>query len=1466
ELASTGQLNMIAGQLSNFLAHGLRAPAPSDTTFTSLSSQQVLDGEFTGTLYGLADLIGQQFSWPDQTLPAQLSLTHAGSDWLSFIDAITVAEPAMPITAGLRASNPALSAGRPLRIGQVLSTGPIQQISLTIDQASFDADLPSTTVTLHAQPAVALPNLEETAVHYNFQVTQHWQAAARPSLPAGGPADAPGEPSLWPLPSNLALVAATGASYPFSLNTLALTAAPGTEGTPLASYCWAIQVPIAISRVADPNDPGDTAAGTNSAGERSELGSAWLDGVYLVRGAAAADTERLYDLWTYLASSPDTGELYLLYSPNATGATPNGYASDALDPAGTVLLKTNLSTVTRDPSQRLAASVPSATTYSAPISDPVDFLTLLWQASVVVAGGFYLRYDAAGSAIPDSVFDETGRGSLQVLCLLHSQAGAASPGGPLLALNNVAIVNDNVDASAVQLYAARSDVGAPMTRVATVPAGSVGFEITRLDPAPPVGTDPTPEQLAGMLYDLIGYQVQAGGGFLASNEAVPQGPIPAGDDLAGDGPDISYRQVLSAYQRADPASQPGQANPWLPPAERDPYAGISATSEVGLSFAAHDVFGNRAVIADPIEPIPVPDRYTDRLAGVGDWPGTSWAYTLTGQAPAAELQVGGALQANSYLPDPQVSSETALRTASAHAVKLSESFYQLSRPGLSISLTSTLASSPLEPGLAALIGYLSSAYCFTSQLAGLAIKTHQVTGGQRLDAVASSYAVAAQDLLRDNLDRPADGVFATTLVLPAYEQLKHGETLAAFSTRVGLSPVSLLSQWANAAAVIPAGTDLVIVAGTGSIVAGNTLADYAVSARCAVGDLARANAAVPGLIADGLSLRVGGVLLNTQSATFESLVSSFANLGVTTSAEQIATSNQNVGNIFAIGGPVSTFVVDRRLTTMASTVADAVTSHYGGDLALFCSLNDTVSGLLAQDSRLQVAQDTVAAPTDTLRHLLNQTSSITLADFARVNADSVLAEASTLLLPALLDPATLAATPYRIQPAVTFDQIAARFGVSAQQLGEQDQDIPAIFVAAQPIEVAGFGAVQTDSQDSLSTLITKFPTGQQPSLTELVSAIADQAGLMLAGAALVCPVAQASIAGAGSAVSITALATALGQPSDALSVAKCNAAIAGFLKQGATFSIGGHDFTVAQWQTLANTLGPVNAVLSTPLGYDDYLTAMLDQLVVDPASKVLLPPPAVSVSAPLPATPAVTEAISPLGLSLTLRRPVDEIDPNFATVAEVGQASTVIPPASVGEPASLTGFASAVADAYGGALWVGTAAATEQGLQRQYVVRFGQPTDAPVGNAIREVRLGGTASYLGLPPLANSLISRTAEVRSYQSATDPPFGSEAQSLMFQAVDVTEWATDLLATLDLALSPSYASAGYHTSGGPAAFDSLVAAKASLASKIASQLMPIEVGDSALYQASAQQALEQLLRANLSAGYNTDAVVQLPSTVQ
>ena len=129
-----------------------------------------------------ADLTGQQFPWTDpQTTPIDVTLSHAAVSWLSFTDA-TVAGALDGAELAVHAPrNPRLFANAAPSPGLLLATNTITDITLTVDQATFGTALPSATVTLNAQAPAVLSNFEDTPVHYNMQVTQHWQAGARPA-------------------------------------------------------------------------------------------------------------------------------------------------------------------------------------------------------------------------------------------------------------------------------------------------------------------------------------------------------------------------------------------------------------------------------------------------------------------------------------------------------------------------------------------------------------------------------------------------------------------------------------------------------------------------------------------------------------------------------------------------------------------------------------------------------------------------------------------------------------------------------------------------------------------------------------------------------------------------------------------------------------------------------------------------------------------------------------------------------------------------------------------------------------------------------------------------------------------------------------------------------------------------------------------------------------------------------------
>lgn len=1468
-VAAEGPANEVAAQVSRFLLHGLRVPSPQDTAFTSLTPEEVLRGAFTGALYGSFDAAGLQYGWADTTVPVTIELSTT-ADWVTLMDAT--------VHDGGALAAPVAALNRRAAAGAVMATGAATSISVTVSDAPpFDAWLPSTTLTLDTT-AAAMPLGETQPTRYELQSAIHWQAAAQPALD-GGAGTTPGEPSLWLFSDALrsaALAAAGAGGATFSLLQRPLNAPAGQEGTALTAWAWGVRIPFTIHRVPALPPPGvDPSAVSPDA--------AWLPTTYVVDGADQAGEDLLYALWTHLASTPaDAGSaLYLLYPPNATGDAPGGLASDRVAAGSAYLLKTNLSTETRQPftARALAAvddDAPDGTVhYSAGLGDAAAFTTFLWEATSVQAGGFYLHYEVDGDGFPAHVFDPSGRATLTLLCLLATQTGT-TPGRTILPLNNCAVVEDNVDASATQVYAVQTSGTIPTTTVSTLPAGNVGFTLTRPDPAPPAA-EPTPAEATQLLYNLFGYQVAPGGGFAGSNEALPAGP----GDPPDRGTDWYYQQVLQASRLAQPAGRIAQACAALPSPMRDPYAGVSATAAVSVAFTAHDAFGNRAVATDPLPALPLPFRYADPLVGVGEWPGATVAYRVVAGSPAPLLEIDLALQSGNYLPAPGVETAVALQAASAHALRYERVFYQLARPGVAVTATTTLApaseATPLALSLARFQGFAGTAYVFTSQLAALPPLWHTTGTGETLASVAAAYSVTPEDLLATNADHDVGTMFAAPVIAPLFERVKQRETINAFARRTGTDAATLLGSYANGDAPVAAGVPVAVAPATFPADHALTLADMALAAGCTPADIAAANAAAAGLITDGVQFLVRGVLMvSDASTTFTSLAAAYQAVGVTTTPAEIGAANARLPGIFVQSteeAPVS-YTVDRWLVPPAMTLDALVAAKFAG-IDDFVARNGDTPGVLAQNTPLQTGVQTRTAPTPvSVRAYAERTLAITVAQFAAANAVQgggdapaipTLAEGVRLMLPALLDPAPLSAVAYAFAAGESLDAAAARFGTTAQALGTSIQDIGGVFNPGQPVSVGGVGPVYTTAEDSIESLRESFPSGQWPTLDALIAAIAPSTTLLRAGAPIVAPPAAVGT----SATTLAALAGAYGV-TDVAALGRCNAALDTFLDPARSVTWNGVTTPVGPHGTLASLYR--RAVGAAPAtGFDAFLAAIAEQDLLRAGAAAILPPPSAYADAALPAQPAVAGTITELRTQVTIARPTDDVADGFGAGSPVAARTTPITAATSGEPASYTAFARSLQDAYGGALRVGSGkaeAAAGASRARLYVVRFEAPGGDPAVNAIRQVSLLNQPSFYALPPLCRELLSRPAQVRAYVSGGEPPFAA-AQALEFRAVDAQAWAAETLAAFDLALSTAYAAGIFAVTRGEdgtsAAFDGLVAAKQTLARKISAELAPVVPESGSADPASAREALRQRLDVSLTSGWATAAVVQVPSRV-
>ena len=149
-----------------------------------------------------------------------------------------------------------------------------------------------------------------------------------------------------------------------------------------------------------------------------------------------------------------------------------------------------------------------------------------------------------------------------------------------------------------------------------------------------------------VLFNLVGYQLLANGGFRASADGRPAGP-----------PVDQRPAQLRAHRRgrrraadlrkatADRPVRDGPAAAALD-GQQDPYAGVGTQARFG--WQPQDVFGNRLLAPQGID---VDVGYTDDLVALSQWPSVVTGYQF-GPAGAATVQVSIALDTSAYVATP----------------------------------------------------------------------------------------------------------------------------------------------------------------------------------------------------------------------------------------------------------------------------------------------------------------------------------------------------------------------------------------------------------------------------------------------------------------------------------------------------------------------------------------------------------------------------------------------------------------------------------------------------------------------------------------------------------------------------------------------------------------------------------------------------------------------------------------------
>lgn len=515
-----------------------------------------------------------------------------------------------------------------------VSSGPDAPVE-RLDFAALTAMSATPVSPLLLGEAEIVPPIRRRPRVFSFQDPSPWQTAA-------GEAG-----TLWPLAADLREAARVTGHLTVSLRRRTGGKAFDVRGGEKLDRRWATLIPLTVRRA------------MREGAERA------VPFVYVLGGVTEDNRRHLDLLLKEHRGLLENAQVHLL-----TAAPEAGELSEAAVDAGDVfLVKTNLSTEpTPVQTPGFAAEEPEML-ISAGLDDPVNFLALVRQCSIVNTGGYFLHYHtAAGTGLPDHVFpQDNDEGRLELVLVYGESGDTVEPFYNAVLVPPDQDLGDALDGAGEEIPATRDYLEgvSNLSDVDVVRApGTAAFRLYRQAPerryhTPSVLGDAEPRQdltreevmaeltAAGVVdpeavaaalaeagegavelesrFNLLGYAVGGEGfGSLDASATLPIGPqsareepVPGSDPAADEDPlppgvqpeDWRYEHALPLYKLAS-------SNAGLGGEERSPYAGMGGTAELTLDL--RDVYGNP--LAGWSRQLPVPLRYFDRLLPVTDWP------------------------------------------------------------------------------------------------------------------------------------------------------------------------------------------------------------------------------------------------------------------------------------------------------------------------------------------------------------------------------------------------------------------------------------------------------------------------------------------------------------------------------------------------------------------------------------------------------------------------------------------------------------------------------------------------------------------------------------------------------------------------------------------------------------------------------------------------------------------------------
>ncbi|HEX2190123.1 MAG TPA: LysM peptidoglycan-binding domain-containing protein, partial [Longimicrobiaceae bacterium] len=570
-----------------------------------------------------------------------------------------------------------------------------------------------------------------------------------------------------------------------------------------------------------------------------------------------------------------------------------------------------------------------------------------------------------------------------------------------------------------------------------------------------------------------------------------------------------------------------------------------------------------------------------------------------------------------------------------------------------------------------------------------------------------------------------------------------------------------------------------------------------------------------GIVADGVSVSVGGATHVTRDDTFARVYDALA--------AQLGTRGLPRGDFAgAVRALPGMLVAGKTLAYATLVVPQPAPSPLPGPAAPTFALRDVpeaagTTGELAGWNRATPGFFATGAPLllgfdcckagehDTLGTLADD-ARITPEQLAAFNLGVELGAGVELAVPGLVrlsDPdAVWAAYAPRAEDSLA--SIAAALGVGVRELADANRQLPGVFAPGAAVR-AGGAERWTGAMDSLESMWQKFGGPDWGEFGAFAEALGDQSGIYSRSGAWVGPLPRVPDEG-GASPALEAVAARLNVEPATLLLA--NRALRGLLREGATVlgpdapggeqtsaEVGPFDTVETVRRRLREQLGP-DAPLPTYEKLAELNRGSPGLLTV--GARLLLPPDPTTVALPfdarIPAGAGEDSVVFPVHVTVAVTRAPGLVHPDFRDAEAVRRAeSRLAPRVSGGADAglSLAAFAQSFEAAFEHPhrLKCAVAAGAEgkSGAAGEvWAVNFG-----PAGIRRMEVDASRPRFY-ALRPLSTETVGGEVQVPVYTSG----HGLCGSALKrFEGVDLDVWMRQLLEAVDLYLTPPYAAPSF-----------------------------------------------------------------------